>query len=102
MKHFLLFYEGTPDYLARRPQYRDAHLKHAWAAVERGELVVGGALADPVDGAVLMFAGADKSVAKDFARADPYVLNGLVARWNVREWTTVVGDLAATPVRPTE
>lgn len=99
MKHFLLFYEGAPDYLERRPQFRDAHLALAWAAVERGEIVVAGALADPVDGAVLMFQGEDKSVAEDFARADPYVANGLVARWRVREWTTVVGQLAATPVR---
>lgn len=100
MKHFLLFYDGAPDYLERRPSFRDAHLAYAWAAAERGELLVAGALADPVDGAVLMFAGADKSVAEDFAKADPYVANGLIKRWHVREWTTVVGDLAATPVRP--
>ena len=100
MKHFLLLYDGAPDYLARRPQFRDAHLKHAWAAVERGDLILGGALADPVDGAVLMFAGEVQSVAEAFARSDPYVLNGLVKEWRVREWTTVVGELAATPVRP--
>ena len=100
MKHFLLFYEAGPDYLDRRPEFRAMHLAHAWAAQERGDLIVAGALADPVDGAVLMFAGEDKAVAEDFARADPYVVNGLIARWHVREWTTVVGDLAATPVRP--
>jgi uncharacterized protein YciI len=99
MKHFLLFYEGAADYLARRPQYRDAHLAHAWAAADRGDLVVAGALADPVDGAVLMFQGEGPAVAEDFARADPYVINRLVNNWRVREWTTVVGDLAATPVR---
>ena len=99
MKHFLLFYEAGPDYLERRPLFRNDHLHHAWAAHDRGELVVAGALADPVDGAVLMFQGADKSVAEAFARADPYIVNGLVASWRVREWTTVVGDLAATPVR---
>ncbi|NUT00182.1 MAG: YciI family protein [Sphingomonas sp.] len=99
MKHFLLFYEAGPDYLVRRPQFRAEHLAHAWAAAERGEIVVAGALADPVDGAVLMFQGEDKQVAEDFAHADPYVVNGLVARWHVREWTTVVGELAATPVR---
>jgi uncharacterized protein len=99
MRHFLLFYEAGPDYLKRRPQFRAEHLKHAWAAAERGEIVVAGALADPVDGAVLMFQGEDKSAAEDFANADPYVLNGLVARWHVREWTTVVGEIAAAPVR---
>ena len=98
MAHFLLFYDYAADVLERRPEFRGAHLDHAWAAVERGEIVVAGALADPVDGAVLMFCGHDKSVA-DFARADPYVTNGLVERWHVREWTTVVGELAATPVR---
>jgi uncharacterized protein YciI len=100
MKHFLLFYETSVDYLERRPRYRCAHLRHAWAAHERGELVVAGALSDPADGAVLMFAGADASAAEAFARADPYVLNGLVTSWRVREWTTVVGELAAQPVRP--
>jgi uncharacterized protein len=100
VKHFLLLYEAGPDYLERRPQFRGAHLKHAWNAHERGELVVAGALADPVDGAALMFCGADRSVAEEFARADPYVANGLIARWHVREWNTVVGELAAAPVRP--
>lgn len=100
MKHFLLFYDAAPDYLERRPQFRAEHLGLAWEAQERGDIVVAGALAHPADGAVLMFQGEDASVAEDFARADPYVRNGLVANWRVREWTTVVGDLAATPVRP--
>jgi hypothetical protein len=100
MKHFLLFYEAGPDYLTRRPQFRGEHLKHAWDAAKCGGLVVAGAFADPADGAVLMFQGDDKSVAEDFARADPYVANGLVARWHVREWSTVVGGLAANPIRP--
>ena len=100
MRHFLLFYEGAPDYLERRPQYRTEHLAHAWAAADRGERLAGGAYADPVDGAVLMFAGEDKSVAERFAEGDPYVANGLIRRWQVREWTTVVGGYAATPVYP--
>lgn len=100
MKHFLLFYEAGPGYLERRPQFRGAHLEHAWKAHERGELVVAGALAHPIDGAVLMFQGEDSTAAEEFARADPYVVNGLVARWYVREWTTVVGDTASNPVRP--
>lgn len=100
MKHFLLFYEAGPDYVERRPQFRAEHLALAWAAYERGEMVIAGPLADPVDGAVLMFIGDDKSVAERFARADPYVTSGMVARWSVREWTTVIGDLALAPVRP--
>ena len=101
MKHFLLFYDFVPDYLERRPLHRAEHLRLAWEAAERGEIIVAGALADPADSAVLLFAGEDASVAERFARADPYVVNGLVTRWRVREWTTVVGELAATPVRDT-
>ena len=98
MAHFLLFYEVANDYLERRPQFRGAHLKHAEAAVARGELVLGGALQDPIDTAVLLFSGPDKSVATRFAEEDPYVTNGLVKSWRVRPWTTVVGPTAATPV----
>ncbi len=99
MAHFLLFYDTAPDYLQRRGEFRDQHLQLAWAAAGRGELLLGGALSDPVDGAVLLFQGEDASVAEDFARQDPYVLNGLVREWKVRAWKTVVGKQAATPVR---
>ena len=102
VKHFLLFYEGAPDYLERRPQFRSSHLTYAWEAADRGELLIGGALADPVDGAVLLFVGDDKTVAEKFASGDPYVVNGLVARWHVREWTIVVGELSANPVFPAD
>jgi uncharacterized protein YciI len=62
--------------------------------VERGELVLGGALENPVDGAVLLFRGSSPEVAETFAKTDPYVLNGLVSSWRVREWATVVGGQA--------
>lgn len=96
--HYLLFYDVVPEYLERRGEHREAHLRLARAAQERGELVLGGALADPPDGAVLFFQGESPEVAESFARADPYVLNGLVAEWRVREWTTVIGDAAAHPI----
>jgi uncharacterized protein YciI len=101
LRHYLLLYDAVENYVERRQQFRDAHLKHAWGAYERGELLLAGALADPVDGAVLLFRGPSAEVAERFAKADPYVVNGLVTRWRVREWTTVVGELAATPIRPT-
>ncbi len=98
--HYLLFYEVDEDYVRKRAQFRDLHLAKAWQASERGELVLGGALADPVDGAVLLFTGESPEVAERFARTDPYVTGGAVKRWYVREWTTVVGQDAAKPVRP--
>lgn len=97
--HYLLFYDVADDYVARRVAFRTEHLALARAAVERGELVLGGALADPVDGAILLFRGDSAAVAEKFVAADPYVTNGLVTRWRVREWTTVVGKDAAVPAR---
>ena len=97
--HFLLFYEFIPEYLQRRAPHRAEHLRIAWAAHDRGELILGGALAEPADGAVLLFKGADDRVARKFAEADPYVTSGLVKRWWVRSWTTVVGETAASALR---
>jgi uncharacterized protein YciI len=97
--HYLLIYDLVPDYLERRGAYRDAHLKLAWAAAERGELHLAGALTDPVDTAALLFNGDSPAAAEAFARADPYVLAGLVTHWRVRQWMTVVGEGAANPVR---
>jgi uncharacterized protein len=98
--HYLLFYQVGEDYVAQRAQFRDAHLQKAWAASDRGELVLAGALANPIDGAVLLFQGDSPEVAENFAKADPYVTSGTVKRWHVREWTTVAGAGAAMPVRP--
>ncbi len=89
--HYLLFYDVVSDYAERRAAFRPIHLAHAKQAIARGELVLGGVLANPLDQAVLLFRGASPEVAEAFARADPYVLNGLVTRWYVREWATVVG-----------
>lgn len=97
MKHFLLIYTLAPDYIERRPEFRGAHLALARDAVERGELLLAGAL-DPADEAVLLFAGEDASVAESFARGDPYVTHGIVTEWRVREWVTVVGTDAARPI----
>lgn len=98
--HFLLFYTYVPDVLERRPQFRGAHLTHARASAARGELLLAGAFADPVDGAALWFSAPSRDVIEKFARQDPYVLGGLVTEWRVREWTTVVGDAAANPLPP--
>jgi uncharacterized protein len=97
--HYLLFYDVVLDYLERRAKFRKEHLDLCWEACGRGELILGGALADPVDGAVLLFQGDSPEVAERFAAADPFVRNGLVARWRVRPWTTVVGETATSPVR---
>jgi uncharacterized protein YciI len=98
--HYLLFYDTVGDYQERRKPFRAAHLQYAQEAVARGELVLGGAFANPVDGAVLLFRSASPAAAERFAKGDPYVTSGIVTAWRVREWTTVLGDQAEAPVLP--
>ena len=95
--HFILFYDVVDDYVARRVQYRNLHLEYVSKAYDRGDLVLAGALSDPVDGAVLVFRGASPKVAEEFAKSDPYVINGLVTAWRVRKWMTVIGDGSKSP-----
>lgn len=98
--HYLLIYELVDDYIDRRAEFRDEHLALAWESYKEGNLVLGGALTDPADSAVLLFKGESPEAAEEFAKNDPYVKNNLVKSWNVRLWTTVVGQNASTPVRP--
>ena len=97
--HYLLIYEFAADYLARRPEFRTAHLELAWRAADRGELLLGGAVGDPIEGAILLFAAESAAVPSAFAQSDPYVTNGLVTQWRVAPWNTVAGHQAAHPTR---
>jgi uncharacterized protein len=98
--HYLLIYELVDDYIERRAEFRDEHLALAWKSHEQGNLVLGGALSDPADSAILLFKGNSPTAAEEFAKNDPYVKNNLVEKWTVRPWTTVVGKDASTPVKP--
>jgi uncharacterized protein YciI len=94
MAYFALFYHVVDRFLERRIPFRELHLAHAQRASDRGELVLAGALADPADTALLVFRDHTPDAARQFAEADPYVLNGLVERWEVRPWNVVVGTYA--------
>jgi uncharacterized protein len=90
MKYYLLRYDVVEDYVARRTPFREEHLRLARDAFERGELILGGALADPPDKAVLVFHCKDKTAVEEFVQNDPYVLNGMVLSWEIRLWNVVI------------
>jgi uncharacterized protein len=95
--YYALFYEVVDDFVARRGAYRDEHLRLAREAYARGELVLAGAFADPADGALLIFEDESPAACDAFARQDPYVKNGLITKWRVRNWTVVVGNEPRAP-----
>ncbi len=92
--HYLLLYDYVENAVERRAPYREEHIRLAREAHERGELVMAGAFADPVDGAAFVFRADDAAIAEGFVRSDPYVANGIVTAWRVRPWTVLMG---ATP-----
>lgn len=92
MNHYLLIYTVAPDYLEKRGAYRKEHLKLAESLHQNGQLLMGGALADPADKTILLFRGESPEAAEAFVQADPYVKNGLVLSWEIREWNVVVGN----------
>jgi len=91
MNYYLLIYHVVDDYVARRAGFREEHLRLVHDAHDRGEIVLAGALTNPVDQAVLVFRWPDRSVVEDFVARDPYVRHGLVPRWEIRDWDVVVG-----------
>ena len=94
--YFTLLYDTAPDYLERRPSFRGEHLALAREAQRAGRLILAGAY-NPPDGALLVFRADSAVEVEAFARSDPYVKNGLVRSWRVREWTVVIGGDADMP-----
>jgi uncharacterized protein len=93
MQHYLLIYHVVEDYVTRRTPFREEHLRLAREAQSRGQLILGGALADPVDKALLVFCCEDRETVDAFVHADPYVQNGLVLQWEIRPWTVVINGV---------
>ena len=90
MQYYLLIYHVVEDYVTRRVPFREEHLRLARQAHNCGQLILGGALADPVDKALLVFRCEAPETVEAFVRADPYVQNGLVLQWEIRHWTVVI------------
>ncbi len=94
MKYFALLYDAVENYAERRKPYREEHLKLVREAHERGQIVMGGALGDPPDSTLIVFRVEDIRIAEEFARNDPYVVNDIITRWQVKPWNVVIGGVS--------
>jgi uncharacterized protein len=89
---YVLLYESADDVLARAPAHMAEHSAHGRHYHELGSLLMYGPFGDPQrEGSMAVFS--TRAAAEEFARSDPFVLNGVVQRWAVREW-----DEAFVPV----
>lgn len=87
--YYILFYRTVENYFERRKPFREEHLGLIREFLNDGRLFMAGALAEPADGAVLIFRGDNPQAAHDFVSRDPYVKNGLITEWSVRPWMVV-------------
>jgi hypothetical protein len=85
---YVLMYESPAEERARAPLFIDAHREHGNAFHERGELVLYGPFVEA--GAMAVFR--TRAGAEEFAHGDPFVLNGVVHSWEIREWLEAFSD----------
>lgn len=91
LKSYILTYNYVDDMINRRTPYRDAHIAHAKEFEGKG-LLLGGALQNPVDTGILLFDASEKDVVQ-YAENDPYMKNGLIKSYTVREIMFAFGSL---------
>ena len=85
---YVLCYESSADVLTKAPVHAAAHREHWRSFLANGTLLMIGPFADPREGAMGIFT--TREAAESFAAGDPFVLNGVVERWYVREWLEAV------------
>jgi len=81
---YVLYYESAPDVLQKAPLHIAAHRERWSEFATAGTLLMVGPFADPAQGAMGIFTS--REAAEEFAKGDPFVLNGVVSRWTMREW----------------
>jgi uncharacterized protein len=85
MPKFVLFYESADDVLTKAPLHLAAHSARGREFHERGTLVAYGPFGNAQEeGSMAVFTSHE--AAEEFARGDPFVLNGVVRDWHIREW----------------
>jgi uncharacterized protein YciI len=82
---YVLSYEAGGDFRAKVPAHIETH-RALWKQFHAaGQLLMIGPFTDaPAGGAMGIFTTRD--AAEAFVNADPFVSQGVVARWTIREW----------------
>ena len=89
MPKYVLFYESADDVRAKAPPFFPAHVARWREFQNQGTLLMIGTFANPQEeGSMAIFT--TREAAQAFARNDPFVLNGVVRRWSIREWNEAI------------
>ncbi|HYM16838.1 MAG TPA: YciI family protein [Dehalococcoidia bacterium] len=86
---YVLFYTSADNLRERAPAHFPAHKQRFEAFHARGDLLLLGPFANPQEeGSMAVFT--TREAAEEFARGDPFVLEGVVRSWTIREWDEVL------------
>ena len=82
---YVLVYESSDDVASKAPLHFPAHWERCQAFHASGTLLMVGTFADPqADGSMAIFT--TREAAQEFVDGDPFVQNGVVRNWDIREW----------------
>jgi uncharacterized protein YciI len=88
---YVLFYDSADDVASKAPAHFPAHQERLDKFHAAGTLLMVGTFADPqTEGSMAIFT--TREAAQEFAEGDPFVLNGVVARWHIREWNEILSE----------
>lgn len=91
--YYILTYETVDNYVEKRQAFREEHLSLLTTELQAKHVVLGGALEDPADKAIIIWKVDDKKTIQNFVDKDPYVQNGLVSKYEIRPWNVVIENL---------
>jgi len=80
---YAVIYEAADDVVARTPEFMPAHRAWYQEFARRGDLLMVGPFSDAAGALAVL---TSRAAAEEFAAGDPFVRNGLVRKWFVREW----------------
>jgi len=84
----VMSYEVAPDGLPKARENFPGHRARLDEFHERGVLLMAGAYANPMEGALAVFTS--REAAEEFIQGDPFVIHGVVSKWSLREWNEVL------------
>jgi uncharacterized protein YciI len=93
MKTFAVLTYFVEEVAEKRAPHREAHLAHLRELHDKGTLLLGGALLDPMDAGLLILRAESKDAVEAILATDAYAQNGIWTKLVVREWNVVVGKV---------
>jgi len=82
---YVMLYESADDVASKAPPHFPAHKARLDEFHARGDLLMVGTFGDPqTQGSMAIFR--TREAAEEFVRDDPFILNGVVKSYEIRDW----------------